>query len=830
MIGRRLSHYTVIEQIDEGGMGVVYRARDEHLERDVALKLLPAVALADDAARRRFRKEALALSTLNHPNIATVFDFDTQEGVDFLVMELVPGESVRDRLKGGALSVEDVARLGRQLLEGLAAAHARGVVHRDLKPENLRVTPDGLVKILDFGLATLIGPADDSATTRTVTETGGLKGTVPYMAPEQLRGQAVDARTDLFGAGSVLYEMTTGRRPFAQQKVPQLIEAILHQAPPAPRTLNEKITEGLEAVLLKSLEKDPSSRYQSAAEFLQDFDRAMLGETPVVPPWPKPPPKPRTLWIVAGATAVIVIVAAAGAYLEVVIAKPIDSLAVLPFDNQDANPDAEYLSDGIAESIINDVSQISTVKVIARASAFRYKGRHIAPAVAARELKVRAVLTGYVQRHGEDLVVSAELVDTQSDRHLWGQRYTSKFSEVLTVESDIAGRISQELRLRLSPEEKKLLAKRHTTNPEAYDLYLRGRHAMAENTHQGFDRARGFFGDALRLDPAYALAQAGMAEAYYYESGLYLSPRDAMPRVREAALEALRLDADLAEAHAALAMVAAFYDWDWDSGEGGLKRSLALNPGYATAHVWYGLLLMDTARPREAAAEMARATAIDPLSPLTAWYGQLPYLWAPKRDRQPDKAAEAARAILEHDPDFYIAHQTLAVVDQERGLYKEAIGELETAVSLAGEDATFEPLTLAHAYALAGQRDRALQIVKRAAPWMSGPFPPCFSMALAQFGLGDRDAGFAWLERATDERFEDAAALLVDPRLDDLHDDPRFQALVRRMRLDGRPSSETRSTTAVLWDDPSQRPRSIAGQFRMTSNGPAVALSPPSAR
>jgi TolB-like protein/tRNA A-37 threonylcarbamoyl transferase component Bud32/Tfp pilus assembly protein PilF len=780
VIGRSLSHYSVMDSIGAGGMGVVYRARDAHLERDVALKVLPADTLADDAARRRFRKEALALSTLNHPNIATVFDFDTQDGVDFLVMELVPGESLRDRLKSGPLAIEEAARLGRQLLEGLSAAHARGVVHRDLKPENVRVTPEGRLKVLDFGLATLVGPVDESATTRTVSELG-LKGTVPYMAPEQLRGQAVDARTDLFAAGAVLYEMVTGSRPFAQKAGPALIEAILHAEPPAPRSLNPAIPEGLEAVLLKSLEKDPKGRYQSAAEFLRDLDEAAQGEMPVVPPRPWR----RALWIAAAAvTATLGTLAGVGIHRVFFATAPIDSLAVLPFENQDANPDAEYLSDGIAESIINNVSQIRGVRVIARTSAFRYKGRHVEPKRAARELSVRAVLTGYVQRRGDDLVVSAELVDTENDRHLWGQRYTSRFSEILAVEENIAARISDELRLRLTAEEGERLAKRRTVRPEAYDLYLKGRHDVATGTPESLRQAVRFFEESLKVDPDFALAHAGMAEALYFSSGLIMSPRDAMPRVRDEARNALRLDTDLAEAHAILAMVDAFYDRDWESGEAGLRRALALNPGYSPAHIWYGLLLTAQGRAREALEEMKRATEIDPLSSTSTWYAIFPYLWAPREERQLDQAAAAARAILSRDPDFYFAYNTLAVVNQLRGLHDEAIRNLEAAVASVGETTDFELLYLGHAYAIAGRKDEARRIWTQVSSLTTDVYRSAFARAILQFGLGDRDSGFAWLERAYEDRQEDLALLNVDPRFDDLHDDPRFQSLRRRLRLE----------------------------------------------
>ena len=467
---------------------------------------------------------------------------------------------------------------------------------------------------------------------------------------------------------------------------------------------------------------------------------------------------------------------------------PIDSLAVLPFENQDANPEAEYLSDGITETIINNVSQLQAVKVIARTSAFRYKGRRVEPRVAARELNVRAVLTGDVQRRGEDLVVSAELVDTESDRHLWGQRYTSKFSEILSVEEDIARRISEELRQRLTGEEKKRLAKRHTASPQAYELYLKGRHAMANFLRPDLERAIRFFEEALKIDPDYALAHVGVAEAYYYQSTAFLPAHEAMPRARDAARNALRLDGDLGEAHAALAAVTSFYDWDWESGEAAFKRALGLNPGSATAHMWYGWLLTAMGKPREALTEMKRATELDPLSTFSAWYALFPYFFAPPGERRYDLALDGARRILDKDPESFWVRNTLALVYQMTGRHAQAIEELEVAVRAAGETADVELLFLGHAYAMAGKKEEALAVLKKLPPTTPSTYTNAFGRALLHLGLGDQHAAFAWLERAYDARDENLLSLNVDPRLDFLHGDPRFQSLIRRMRLDRAPA------------------------------------------
>ena len=422
MQGRTLSHYTVAEPIGEGGMGVVYRARDLHLERDVALKVLPAGALADDASRRRFRKEALALSTLNHPNIATVFDFDTQDGVDFLVMELVPGSSLRERLKEGALPLEETGRLGRQLLEGLSAAHARGVVHRDLKPENIRVTPEGRLKILDFGLATLIGLADEGAATRTVSELGVVKGTVPYMAPEQLRGQAVDARTDLFAAGSVLYEMVSGGRPFAQRSGPQLIEAILHQPPPSLRSSGGPVPDRLEPVLLRSLEKEPAKRYQSATEFLRDFDRTLSVEPPAARARPTGFPR-RAAWLAAAAATVALAVIVIVGWLKVQGAPATaadHTLLILPLEVRGQQDGAEYVGQAVAESLAIGLAKARGLRVLAVPAATAAATATGGPARRAITSGADRLVTGALTRSGAALEIRLTLLDAAENRVVWG--------------------------------------------------------------------------------------------------------------------------------------------------------------------------------------------------------------------------------------------------------------------------------------------------------------------------------------------------------------------------------------------------------------------------
>ena len=468
MVGKTASHYRILEKIGAGGMGVVYRARDERLQRDVALKVLPAGTLADETARKRFRKEALALSQLNHPNIATVHDFDTQEQTDFLVMELIPGATLTEKLAAGPLAEKEISRLGGQLAQGLAAAHEQGVVHRDLKPGNLRVTPDGRLKILDFGLATLRRPVGESASTVTAGETGVVAGTLPYMAPEQLRGEKADARSDIYAAGVVLYEMATGRRPFAEAQGPPLVAAILQQPPPAPSGLNKKVSPALELIILKALDKEPERRYQSARELAVDLER-LTGPVAVAAVAPRGAQRAPRRWLLAAAAALALLLAAVAVYLMGTHRPALDSLAVLPFVNAGGRappgPDADYLSDGITDILIKSLSQLPNLKVISRTSVFRYKGREIDPQAVGRDLRVQAVLTGQVVQRGDNLSVTAELVDARDGRRLWGERYSRKLADLLAIQEELGREISENLRLRLTGEQKKALAKRHTQTP-----------------------------------------------------------------------------------------------------------------------------------------------------------------------------------------------------------------------------------------------------------------------------------------------------------------------------------------------------------------------------
>ncbi len=680
MIGRTLGHYRIDSHLGQGGMGVVYRARDLRLERDVALKVLPAGLLADETARKRFRKEALALSQLNHPNIATVHDFDTQDGVDFLVLEYIVGASLDEKLVAGPLGEKELLGLASQLALGLAAAHEQGIVHRDLKPANLRVTPDGRLKILDFGLAALVRPEGDAAATVSMTEGPTAGGTLPYMAPEQLRGDKADARVDLHAAGAVLYEMATGRRAFPQDSATQIIAAILQQMPLPATSLNPRVSPALEGIISKCLDKEPERRYQTARELRVDLER-LSAPSPLTAPVPRP--RPRRWLLPAGAAALAALALLAWWALPRAGQQRIESLAVLPFVNVGTDPNTEYLSDGITENLINSLSQIPKLRVVPRSRVFRYKGRETDTQKIGRELNVRAVLTGRVVQRGDSLNIQTELVDVASDSQLWGRQYNRKFSEIIPVQEEIAKEVADKLHLRPTGEEQKRLTKRYTENPEAHQLYLRGRYYWNRRTTETLKRAAEYFRQAIDKDPTYALAWVGLADCYaLYAAYGVLPPTEAAPKAKEAANRALVLDDRLAEPHATLGLAKTVYDWDWSGAEREFKRAIELNPSYATAHYWYSICLGATGRLDEAIAESKRAQEADSLSPnIGTAVGQMFYF-----ARRYDQAIKQHRKTLDMDPNFLLAHWHLAMAYEQAPRHEEAIAEFQIALSLSAGD------------------------------------------------------------------------------------------------------------------------------------------------
>jgi TolB-like protein/Tfp pilus assembly protein PilF len=789
MIGRTLGHYRVLEKIGAGGMGEVYRARDEHLDRDVAVKVLPAGLLVDEAARRRFRKEALALARLNHPNIATVHDFATHAGIDALVTEYVPGQSLDERLLGVPLEEKEVVRFGQQLAEGLAAAHGEGVVHRDLKPANLRVMPDGRLKILDFGVARLLGPAESDAATETVTAAEGAVGTLPYMAPEQMRGERADARADIWSAGVVLYEMATGRRPFEAKLSTALAADIQTKPSTPPRARNPKLSPRLEEIILKCLEKEPENRYQSAKELAVDLRRLAQSATGAAPA--AVASRSRRARITGVAAAGVLAAGFVAAALNVAglrgrltggeAAPRITSLAVLPLTNLMNDPEQDYFVDGMHEALTAELSKISALKVIARTSTMRYKHTRLPAREIARELRVDGLIEGSVLREGNQVRITVQLIHAPTDRHLWAQSFDREFRSILVLYSDVARAIASEIRISVTPEERRSFAVAGSAeNPEAYQTYLRGRYHWNRRTEEDFRKAIEHFNRAIELDPRYPPAFTGLADSYSL-LGTYevLPPREAYSRAKAAAVKALEMDARNAEAHTSLAWVRFRYDWDWVGAEQSFRRAIELNPNYATAHHWYARFLAAMGRFAEAEASARRAHELDPLSPIINTVLGEVFLFS----RRYDEAIRQLETTLELDSSFAYGVNKLAHAYALKGMYPQAIATSRKASSLPGARPWFLA-ELGYVYALAGRERDAWRILKELEELSKRRYVSAYTVAHVYIGLGDRQHALDWLERAYEER-SSLLTEFTDPLFDGLREDPQFKDLIRRMNFPG---------------------------------------------
>src|SRR5438128_72295 len=597
-LGTKLGRYEIRSQLGEGGMGEVYRARDTQLGRDVAVKVLPSTYSVDEHRLSRFEQEASAASALNHPNILIVHDIGSHDGSPYVVSELLEGETLRTRVSGAPLAQRRAIDYALQIAHGLAAAHEKGIVHRDLKPDNIFITKDGRVKILDFGIAKLTQPEGNQSQTeiptrRVNTDPGVVIGTVGYMSPEQVRGKGVDHRSDIFSFGAILYEMLSGRRAFQGESAADTMSAILKEDPPDLSDTNQNISPALERLVNHCLEKNPEARFHSASDLafaLETANAKLAVSSPGLSTSPSSSAeyivtgiKRHKISVLLGLLVLAIAIVGLAWYLHIRNSEiAIESIAVLPFANQNHDPDTEYLSDGLTESIINSLSQLSNLRVIPRSSVFRYKGKESDPLTVGKELGVRAVLTGRILQRGDNLIVSAELVDVRDNKQLWGEQYNRKTADALAVQQEIAQEISAKLRPRLSGEEQRQVAKRETTNPKAYQLYLKGRYYLEKRTKEGTNKAIDYFQQAIDKDPNYARAFAGLADSYMlFVVAIPRSsfpPKETFPKAKAAAMRALQIDDQLAEAHTSLAQIKVLYERDWAGAEREFKRAFVVNP------------------------------------------------------------------------------------------------------------------------------------------------------------------------------------------------------------------------------------------------------------
>ena len=735
----------------------VYLAEDTKLGRKVALKVLPPELAENEERRARFVREAKAASAIDHPNVAHIHEIGEADGIHFIAMQFVDGKNLAARVKGDTLATADIIAIGLQVADALDAAHAKRIVHRDIKPANLVLTDRNQIKGLDFGVAKSMATAeaspDSEAAIEVKTVAGVVMGTVHYMSPEQALGRDVDGRSDIFSLGVVLYELTTGRLPFLGGSPTETIERIANAQPEAIARFNYDVPAELERIIRRCLEKDPEERYQMAKDLLIELKHLKRDTESGAVAQPALPSGKRIPWPALALGAAVLAALAGGSLFLSGDSERIDSLAVLPFENGSADPEAEYFSDGVTESIISSLSKLPDVRVISRTSVFRYKGQAIDPETVGRELGVEALVLGRVVQRGDDLAVSAELVRTDGSAQMWGEQYQRKAADIFSIQNDMAREIGDALRIQLTTEQEELLTKQYTGSSDAYEAYLKGRYHWNRRTEEGFRQAIVHFQEAINHDPNYALAHTGLADSLSLLGYYYVSPREAFPRTKQAAKRALELDDSLGEAHVSLAWIKLFYDWDFDEAEREFVRGIELNPTYATGHHWYSDYLVVTERYDEAIERIRMALELEPLSRMiNTNYGQ--YLSVTGRY---EEAHEQLRKTSELDPAWAYAHLQVGATYARQGLYSEAVPHYEQALML--DESRYGIGLLGQAYAKSGRVDEAHSVLERLDELAETRYVSPLQRAVVYAGLGDLDRFFEWMERAYEERTGDLVLL-----------------------------------------------------------------------
>ena len=793
MIGTTLAHYRITESLGAGGMGEVWRATDTKLGREVALKILPAEMAANPERLDRFRREATMLAALDHPGVVGVYSVEESDGVHFLTMQLVEGQSLDHLIAEGGMDVDRILEIGTATAQALEAAHVKGIVHRDLKPANVMVAGDGRVKVLDFGLAKIAAPPadeplDSEMETDLHTREGVVMGTMPYMSPEQIAGRAVDQQTDVFSFGVMLYEMATGCRPFAGQSSAELASAILRDTPPAPAGLRAGLPDGLLRVISRCLEKEPDARFPSMIDLHDALQNLAQGgsDQPTVS-GPTPRPRMRGL-LIAGGIAILLGAVAYFGFLNppwgaqgAAKAPQIRSIAVLPLDNYSGDPSQDYFAEGMTDELTSDLARLSQIRVISRGSAMQFGGsnRPSAPEIA-DALDVDAIVEGSVLRSGDTVRINAQLIDARADRHLWSKSFERSSRDVLALQDELASAIAREINVQLTPAEQSRLGSSQTVNPEAYDAYLKGRYFFNRPSDENLQKAIARFEDAIAISPNFVPALSGLSDAYLwagYNEG-FITASEARPKAKAAAEQAIRLDDTSAEAHASLATFKLFYEYDWEGSEAEYRRAFELNPNYAFAHDQFALGLAFTGRYDESIAESTLAAELDPLNPQIFIDSIFALAW--QGDYQ--GAKEQARRAEDLDPTYFFPEFSYGWIDIQAGKIEDAIPHLQRSKTMGAP--AFVSAWLAYAYGASGDRDSALaEVEDLTAMSLDGNVTP-FDSALVAIGLGDYPRAVSLLEQAYALDSQWLGWLKNDYAFDPLRSDPRFATLMKKLNFE----------------------------------------------